>query len=654
MTDTAAPSFGSRPVPSFSDDRPKRSRSGWRIVRGAWKLLVAIKDLLVLVLMLLFFALLFAALNARPGTKAIGDGALLLDLNGAIVEQPEEPAAFAALSGQPVATQFRLRDLVRAIDAARTDARVKAVVLDLDRFGGGYPAALGEVADALIRVRQSGKPVLAFATAYTDGAYRLAAASSEIWVDPMGGTLFGGPGGTQLYYKGLIDKLGINAHVYRVGRYKSFVEPYTRTDQSPDARAASEALYGTLLAQWREGIARARPKAQVAQFLGAPQQAVLATQGDVAKANLNAGLVDKLGSRGAFEQRVAELAGTESGKPIGSYRTIRYDRWVAANPLPTTGDAIGVLTVAGEIVDGEAGPGTAAGDTIAKAMLKGLAEKDLKAVVVRVDSPGGSALASERIRLAVLEAKKRGLPIVVSMGGLAASGGYWVSTAGDTIFAEPATITGSIGIFGLLPTFENALAKIGVTSDGVRTTPLTGQPDIFGGTTPTLDAILQAGIENGYRQFIGRVAVARRMTPQRVDAIGQGRVWDGGTARQLGLVDNFGTLQDAIAFAAKRAKLDPTKVHAEYLEKQPGWAAKLAEGLAQRDNDENAGPGGDAFARIAGEQRALVARALGDVARLTKGGSIQARCLECGGLGPSATATTDARLLDLLMARVGL
>ncbi|MDP1027340.1 signal peptide peptidase SppA [Sphingomonas sp. KR1UV-12] len=653
MTDTAA-SFSDRPAPSFTDGRPQKSRSGWRIVRAVWKLLVAIKDLLALVLLLLFFGLLFAALNARPGTKAIGDGALLLDLNGSIVEQPEEPAAFAALSGQPVAQQFRLRDLVRVIDASRTDARVKAVVLDLDRFGGAYPAALGEVADALIRVRASGKPVLAFATAYTDGAYRLAAAASEVWVDPMGGTLFGGPGGTQLYYKGLIDKLGVNAHVYRVGRYKSFVEPYTRADQSDDARAASQALYGTLLAQWREGVARARPKAQVMPFLTDPQAAVLATQGDVAKANLAAGLVDKLGSRGAFEQRVAQIAGAEAGKPIGSFRTIRYDRYVAANPLPTGGDAIGVLTVAGEIVDGEGGSGTAAGDTIAKAMLKGLAEKNLKAVVVRVDSPGGSALASERIRLAVLEAKQRGLPVVVSMGGLAASGGYWVSTAGDAIFAEPATITGSIGIFGILPTFENALAKIGVTSDGVRTTPLTGQPDVFGGTTPVLDTILQAGIEHGYRQFIGRVAAARRMTPQRVDQIGQGRVWDGGTARQLGLVDNFGNLGDAVAEAARRAKLDPAKVHAEYLEKEPGWAAKLAASIAQRDDEDSASPAGDAFARLAADRRALVGRALGDVARLTRGGSIQARCLECGGLGPNAGTASDARLLDLLLARFGL
>jgi protease-4 len=530
---------------------------------------------------------------------------------------------------------------------------VKVVVLDLDKFGGGYPAALGEVADALYRVRQSGKPVLAYATAYTDASYRLAAAANEVWIHPLGGTLFTGAGGTQLYYKGLIDKLGVNAHVYRVGRYKSFVEPYIRADQSPDARAASEALYGALTEQWTQGVARMRPRAQVAAFRAAPQVAVLAANGDVARANLATGIVDKLGDRTAFGQRVAQIAGAEANKAPGQFRTIGYDAYAKANPLPTGGDAIGVLTVAGEIVDGKGGAGSAAGDTIAKAMLDGLATKNLKALVVRVDSPGGSVLASEQIRLAILEAKKRGLPVVVSMGGLAASGGYWVSTTGDTIFAEPNTITGSIGIFGILPTFENTLAKIGITTDGVRTTPLSGQPDVLGGTTPVLDAVLQAGIENGYRQFIGRVAAARRMTPQRVDQIGQGRVWDGGTARQLGLVDRFGTLGDAVAEAARRAKLDPAKVHAEYLEKQPGWAAQLAAELNDRDDDD-AAAGGDVFARVAADRRALLGQVLGDVKRLAAGGSIQARCLECGGFGPSAAPIGDARLLDLVMAKLGL
>ena len=310
-----------------------------------------------------------------------------------------------------------------------------------------------------------------------------------------------------------------------------------------------------------------------------------------------------------------------------------------------------MLTIAGNIVDGEAGPGTAAGDTIAKALLDGLAKKKLKALVVRVASPGGSVLASEQIRQAILEAKRQKLPVIVSMGGLAASGGYWVSTPADLISAEPGTITGSIGIFGLIPSFENTLAKIGITTDGVKTTPLTGQPDVLGGFTPMLDTILQAGIENGYRQFLTRVAESRHMSVEKVDTIAQGRVWDGGTARQIGLVDRFGTLSDAIAEAARRAKLDPAKVHAEYLEKKPGFAAMLAEGFDSDDDDTQ--QGGDVFAIAAAERRAVAARALGDVARLARGGSVQARCLECGGLGPVGSVG-DERLLDLLIARLGL
>ncbi|AIT06477.1 MULTISPECIES: signal peptide peptidase SppA [Sphingomonas] len=627
-----------------------------KLVRGAWKLLVAIKDGLVLIAMLLFFGLLFAALNARPGSKAIVPGALVLDLDGTIVEQPEEQAPFAALSGQAMPRQYRARDVLRAIDAARTDDRVKALVLDLDRFGGGYPATLNEVAEAIRRFRDTKKPVLAYATAYTDAGYRLAANASEIWVNPLGGTIFTGPGGSQLYYKGLIDKLGVNTHVYRVGKFKSFVEPYTRADQSPEAREASQQLLGALFGQWREAIAKARPKAQVGAFLASPDRMIVAANGDIAKANLASNLVDTLGDRVAFGRRVAALVGSDASKPAGTFNTIKYDAWVGANPLSKTGDNIGVITVAGDIVDGEGGPGSAHGDTIAKLILNGLAKKNLKALVVRVDSPGGSVLASERIRLAILEAKKKGLPVVVSMGGLAASGGYWVSTPGDVIFAEPGTITGSIGIFGIIPTFEKTLAKIGVTADGVKSTPLSGQPDVYAGTTPQLDTILQAGIENGYRQFLARVAQSRGMTPQRVDEIAQGRVWDGGTARQLKLVDRFGGLQDAVAEAAKRAKLDPAKVHAEYLEKAPGFAAQIAASFADKDDDDasETAQGGDVFARIAAERRGLLAQALGDVKRLATAGSVQARCLECGGLGPSDTAGSDARLLDLILARVGL
>lgn len=626
-----------------------------KLVRGAWRLLVGIKDFLVLAFMLLFFWALFAALSQKPNVAAVRDGALVVALDGTLVEQPEAIDPLAGLSGQRAARQLRLRDVVRALDAAREDARVKAVVLDLDNFLGGYPAAVSEVAAAVARVRAGGKPVLAYATAYTDSGYLIAANASELWVHPMGGTLFAGPGRTGLYYKGLLDKLGVTAHVYKVGKFKSAVEPYIRSDMSPEAREANQALYGALFDQWKAAVAKARPKARIAEYLTQPDAVVAGAKGDIAASNLSYGLADKLGDRLAFGKRVGEIAGVPSGKPAGSFNAIKLGDFVAAHPLPTGGDAIGVLTVAGEIVDGKAGAGSAGGDTISRLMLKGLAEKKLKALVVRVDSPGGSAMASEKIRQAILQAKAQGLPVVVSMGSLAASGGYWVSTAGDTIFAEPNTITGSIGIFGLLPSFENSLAKIGVTSDGVQTTPLSGQPDVTGGLNPQVDRILQSAIEHGYARFIGLVAQARKLSPERVDEIGQGRVWIGGVAHQLKLVDRFGGLQDAVAEAAKRAKLDPAKVHAEYLEDQPtGWRAFLAEAMGgDEDGDWADQPAGaDLYARIADERRALAAQALGDARRLALSGSVQARCLECVGAGPGTARASDRSLFDLLMAGV--
>lgn len=624
-----------------------------KLVKGAWRLLVGIKDALVLIFMLLFFAGLFVLLNARPGPTTIRDGALLLDLNGTIVEQPHEISPMAILSGQDIPREYRLRDLVRAIEAAKTDDRVKAVVLDLDHFGGGYPEAISEVAAALGDVRAAGKPVLAYATAYTDSGYRLAADASEIWMNPMGGSLFMGPGGSQLYYKGLIDKLGVDVHVYRVGKFKSFVEPYTRADASPEAKEADRQLYGALFEQWQEGVKKARPQADIQPFLTEPDKPILAAGGDIAKANLAHHIVDKLGDRIAFGKRVARIAGVAANKPAGAFNTIDLADYIDAHPAPSNGAAIGVITVAGDIVDGKGGPGQAAGDTISKLVLDGLAKKNLKALVVRVDSPGGSAFASEQIRQAILQAKAQKLPIIVSMGSLAASGGYWVSTAGDMIFAEPNTITGSIGIFGIIPTFEDTLKKIGVTTDGVKTTPLSGQPDVVGGTNPTVDAIFQAGIEHGYNEFIARVAQARHMTPERVNAIGQGHVWDGGTARQLGLVDRFGTLKDAMAEAAKRAGLDPAKVHPEYLEKKPGKLAQLAMQLARHDNDDDDASQGDAFSRIAAQRRAVFARALGEMRRVSSGAAIQARCLECGALGPARPLPGDVSLMRAILAKLG-
>ena len=619
-----------------------------KLVRGAWKLLVGLKDAMVLIAMLLFFGLLFTALSARPGQRTVGDGALVVEMAGALVEQPQRQAPLALLTGSGRLSETPLHDVLRTLRAAERDPRVKAVVLDLDSFGGGYPAALADVTRAVARVRQAGKPVLAYATAYTDGGYLIASAASELWVNPLGGVAVTGPGGSELYFKGLLDRLGVTAHIYKVGLYKSAVEPFSQTEASPPAKEAERALYGALFAQYRELVSRTRPEAQLDAFLRDPLGAIGATGGDLAQANLRGGLVDKLGTRAAFERRVAQVAGRDPAKPKLPYRRIAMADYLAANPLPAGGQ-VGVITIAGGIVDGEAEPGTAGGDTVAKLLNDGLAEKPIKALVVRVDSPGGSVMAGERIRQAILSAKARGIPVVASMGGLAASAGYYVSTPADVIFAEPNTITGSIGVFAVLPSFENALPKIGVTTDGFKTTPLSGEPDVLGGIDPTFERLLQAGIDDFYRRFIGLVGQSRKMTPQRVDQIAQGRVWDGGSARQLGLVDRFGSLDDAVAEAAKRAKLTGDAARAVYLEREPSWAEKLAADVA-RGNEDDAQALGLADRMLAAQKR-LTAASLSQVRMLATGPAMQARCLECVALGAPTATPRDTALFERLLER---
>jgi protease-4 len=619
-------------------------------VKGAWRILVAIKDGLVLLFLLLFFGALYAALSFTPRpAQSVSTGALLLDLDGTIVEQPAEADATALLTGSgPAATEYRLSDIVTALDAARTDAKVKAVVLNLDGFMGGGQVAMARVGKALDAVRAAKKPVLAYATLYSDDSYQLAAHASEIWSDPFGGVAILGRGGSQLYYKGLIDKLGVNTHVYRVGTYKSFVEPFIRADQSPEAKQANQALADALWQDWLDDVGKARPKARIAAYAADPLAAARAANGDIAKAALSAGLVDKLGDASAFGEHVATIAGDAAKDKAGSFATIDLAAYVKARK-PANDGQIGVLTVAGDIVDGEAGPGTAAGDTLSDLLLTALDEKNLKALVVRVDSPGGSVMASEKIRGAIMQAKAAGLPVVVSMANVAASGGYWVSTPGDVIFAEPDTITGSIGVFGIIPSFEGTLAKMGITTDGVRTTPLSGQPDVTGGTTPQFDQIMQMGVEDIYRRFVGLVAQSRKKSPQAIDAIAQGRVWDGGTARQIGLVDRFGGLEDAIAEAARRAKLDPAKARPYYIEKEPDKLVAFLQSIAEREQDDATAPR-DMLARQAWVQRHWATQALFDVKALVTGAGIRADCLECRGYGAprQRSGAEDAGLLTTL------
>ena len=603
-----------------------------------WRLLVGIKDGLVLVFMLLFFSALFAVLTARPSPGAVREGALLIALDGVVVEERTEIDPIEALlSGEAPMGEYQARDLVHALDEAASDKRISAVVLDLDRFLGGGQVHLQEIGEALDRVRAAEKPVLAYATAYTDDAMLLAAHASEVWVNPLGGAVVAGPGGERLYYAGLLDKLKVNARVYKVGEYKSAVEPYSRSDMSEPARENARALYETLWEEYRANLKKARPGADIARITNQPVEWIAAAKGDLATAALQAGLVDKLGSRADFDKRVVDLVGEDDwGTGPNAYPHTDLAVWLEDLPLPQQGKPIGVITVAGEIVDGDAGPGVAGGDRIAGLLDEAL-EDDLAGLVVRVDSPGGSVLASEVIREAILRQKARDIPIAVSMANVAASGGYWVSTAADRIFAEPETITGSIGIFAVVPTFEQTAAMVGVTSDGVRTTPLSGQPDFIGGFTPETDAMMQAFIENGYEDFLSRVGEARGMTRDQVDAVGQGRVWDGGTARQLRLVDEYGGMEEALQWTAAQAGLGKDW-HVQYLGTQPSTYDTLLRRWLIGDGEEGRS-GGDVFARLAQGQSALLTQVSADAQRLLGARGAQAYCLACPAPVPGRAST---------------
>jgi protease-4 len=612
-----------------------------KFVRAIWKLLVGIKDALVLIFMLIFFGMIYSALSARPAP--VKNGVLDFNLNGSIVEQPSR-AQWSDIASSNRLGQYRLRDLVQALDKAKDDARVKAVALDLDGFSGGGQTAIGDLADAVRRVRAAGKPVIAYGVGYTDDSYELASAASEIWLNPLGAVLVAGPGGSNLYYKGLLDKLGVTANVYRVGTYKAAVEPFIRNDMSPAAKENAVALDKAELESWEAHVKQARPKANIDLFLSNLNGAVATAGGDMAKAALDNGLVDKIGSRREFEDRLAELGGRPDKDSTGFAR-IKLSSYVPDVVERNPKGPIGVVTIAGLIVDGKAGPGTAGGDTIAKEIEDGLRD-GIKALVVRVDSPGGSVLASERIRQALLDAKSKKIPIVVSMGSVAASGGYWVSTPGDFIYAEPSTITGSIGVFGIIPSFQGTLQKLGVGADGVKTTPLSGEPDLFKGPSPEANQLIQSGVNSMYGRFLNIVAVARHKTPQQVDQIAQGRVWNGGTAHQLGLVDGFGGIEDAIAKAAQLAGLGNER-GVRYLEPPKSFRQQLIEALVDQQNDNGAVPE-DAFASLSQAPQQQLAEMLTEVRSILAGPSIQARCLSCPAAAPARLDKRDISLLGFL------
>ncbi len=619
-------------------------------IKGAWRILMVVKDTLVLLFLLLFFGLLYAAVSAvRPAAVPI-QGALVISLDGVVVEQPAEQDPLALIGETQSLHEYRLRDVVHAIETAARDNRVKAVAIDMSRFMGAGQVSAIRIGRALDTVRRAGKPVLVHSLLYDDSGYAIAAHASEIWLDPFGMVALAGPGGSQLYYKGLIDRLGVTANIYRVGTYKSFVEPFIRTDQSPEAREASMALASSLWESWIDNIRRARPKAPVADYAANPLVVAQRFGGNAAEAALALKLVDHKGDAHAFADRLIALAGEDADNPLG-FAGVTMEDYLRANPPGRAPGKVGVVSVVGEIIDGEAGAGTAGADSIAGLIADALADQTIEALVVRIDSPGGSVTAAETIRQAVNEAREADMPVVISMGDVAASGGYWISTAGDAIFAEPSTITGSIGVFGILPSFEGTLAKVGITTDGIRTTPLSGEPDLLGGVSPTFNQLAQASVEDIYRRFVGLVAASRKLPAAKAAQVAEGRVWAGGTARQLGLVDRFGSLDDAIAEAARRAGLGGGDAQARYLDPPADPVARFVAMLSGGARASSPAAR-DWLSRQADQRRMTLRAAIGDATTMLSGSAIRADCLECRGFRPAGRAA-DVGADESMLRRAG-
>jgi protease-4 len=563
-----------------------------RILVGIWRGLDGLRKFLHLVLLLIIFGFVVGAL--RTSIPHIADhSALVIAPKGDIVEQltgSPVDQAIARAQGDAQAETL-LWDLIDALQAAKKDARIKAVVLDLNYMSGGGQPTLAEFAAAIDDFRSSGKKVVAHAAAMLQEQYYVAAHADEIYIDPLGLVGIDGYERYRTYYKDLFDKLGVTVNLFRVGAYKSAAEVYVRTDMSPEDREESLAYLNALWSSYQSSVAAARKlkPEDISNYVANTVPALLAAQGDAAKVALDARLITGIKSSLEVERRMVQLVGSEDsdadpekveqgtdGEDFNATSLEDYLRIVEAEKRARGlgKDKIGVIVASGEILDGSQPPGAVGGESTAMLIRGARNDDDVKAIVIRVDSPGGSVLASEQIYREVRAAQAAGKPVVVSMGDLAASGGYYIAASADEIWAHPATITGSIGIFGAIPTFEGTLGKIGVNVDGVGTTNLSGQLRIDRPLGEDAKKLIQSMIERGYEEFLGHVAEGRKKTRDEVHAIAQGRVWIGSDALENGLVDKLGLFEAAVKSAAARAGIKAYEI--ERIEPELTFAERLA------------------------------------------------------------------------------
>ncbi|MBK6674475.1 MAG: signal peptide peptidase SppA [Proteobacteria bacterium] len=540
-----------------------------------------------LILLLIIFGFIIGALRSSlPHLPA--KAALVIQPVGQIVEQRSgDPLeiAFNEARGQRQ-TETLLWDITETLRAAAKDSRIPAIVLQLDDFTGAGQPTLEEVAAAMREFRAAGKKIIAYGSSFSQSQYYLAAQADEVYLDPLGEVLLEGYERYRMYYKGLLDKLAVDVHLFRVGEFKSAAEDLVRTGMSDEDRLEARVYLEALWTSYKATVGKARDLSPevIDQYANGYIDALRTNSGDAARVALEAGLVTGIKTADEVTTRVQELVGEdESG---GGYPAIDlgdYTRIHAAEQQLRRGakGRVGVVVASGEILDGRQPSGVIGGITTADLLREARDDDDIAAVVLRIDSPGGSIFASEQIYREVAAIKAAGKPVVVSMGDLAASGGYYVAAPADEIFASATTITGSIGIYSVLPTLDRTLGKFGVTVDGVGTTALSGKLRLDRPLDPLLKDYLQLNIERGYELFVGHVAAGRNKTRDQVDALGRGRVWIGSEAKAQGLVDTLGGFDDAVKAAARRANLKPGYA-VERVEPELSWAEQLAMQLKVR------------------------------------------------------------------------
>lgn len=531
-----------------------------RLWLGFWHGVTALR-IAVFNVIFLFVLALIIGLIVRGGDQLVieEDTTMVLNPRGFIVEEftgsPIERALNEAL-GQGVA-ETQLRDILSALDRAANDDRITQVLIATEDLIGVAPGVMLELSTAFERFRASGKPVIAYGGFFGQGQYFMASLADEVWMDPDGLVLLTGFGFFRQYFAEGLDRLGVDVNLFRVGEFKSAMEPFIRSDMSPEDRAATEYFLGDLWRRFVEMTARQRgmPVELMHDLTQNFASHLEAANGDVAQMALDLGLVDRLISRPEMR---AELARRGAPDDNGGFRNVSFDALATMPDIKTLrrpSEQVGVIVAQGVIVEGSHPAGTIGADSTSRLIRQALHDDSIRAVVLRVDSGGGSAFASEVIRRELMALREAGKPVVVSFGNVAASGGYWIAMGADEIWAYPSTITGSIGIFGFFPTFQNTLAKIGINTDGVGTTPLSGALRVDMAMDDSTRQLLQSFIEHGYREFVSLVAEHRGMSLAEVEAVAQGRVWTGAQAQQRGLVDQLGTLEDAIGSAARMAGL---------------------------------------------------------------------------------------------------